>query len=478
MIRQLQLTALCLALIVGLSFSNCWARGFGGGFHGGGGFGGFHGGGFGGAGRSFGGGGFPGGGFGGAGGFDRGLSRPGGFSPGGLDRGAGGFDRGALGQGGLNRPGQFGDRDFGAGGLGADRFASPSRTQLNSFLGLPSDEGLHNLAGSRPFSGDNFDVNRGTVEGPRGGTAAGATVTGPRGNTVGGAAAEGPGGGTAVARGVQGAGGAAGVRGAAEGPGGRVAAGGAVHGPGGAVAARGVVAGPRGVAGGFARVSPSGRYTCAAAVRRNYNHWGVFGRPWYANHPGAWFAAGWGAGAVWRAATWGSLGAWMGYYPAQPVDYDYGNTVVYQDNSVYVDGQDEGSAEQYYDQAADLANAGAQANAPADGDWLPLGVFALTRPDQSKSDVTIQLAINKDGVIRGNSDDTATGKVQVIQGSLDKQTQRVAFTVGDNTSTVVETGLYNLTQEEAPALIHFGKDRTEQWLLVRLTNPDAEQAKS
>ena len=60
-------------------------------------------------------------------------------------------------------------------------------------------------------------------------------------------------------------------------------------------------------------------------------------------------------------------------------------------------------------------------------------------------------------------------------GSVDKQTQRVAFTVGDNKDTVVETGLYNLTKDEAPALIHVGKDKTEQWLLVRLKNQDAGQ---
>jgi len=54
---------------------------------------------------------------------------------------------------------------------------------------------------------------------------------------------------------------------------------------------------------------------------------------------------------------------------------------------------------------------------------------------------------------------------------LTKVPQRVAFTVDDNKTNVVETGLYNLTKDEAPALIHFGKDRTEQWLLVRLHKP-------
>lgn len=158
----------------------------------------------------------------------------------------------------------------------------------------------------------------------------------------------------------------------------------------------------------------------------------------------------------------------MNYYPTAPVYYDYGNNVTYQNDDVYVNGQDVGSSQQYYDQATNLATAGSQAAAPSDGDWLPLGVFALSKTDQSKSDVTIQLAVNKQGIIRGNSTDTATGKTQVIEGSVDKQSQRVAFTVGDNRTTVVETGLYNLTKDEAPVLIHFGNDRTEQWLLVRM----------
>ena len=98
--------------------------------------------------------------------------------------------------------------------------------------------------------------------------------------------------------------------------------------------------------------------------------------------------------------------------------------------------------------------------------------------DETSSDITIQLAVNKQGVIRGNYTDAKSGATQVVQGSVDKQTQRVAFTVGDNTTNVVETGVYNLTKDEAPCLIHFGKDRTEQWLLVRLKNPDAGQNQS
>ena len=64
-----------------------------------------------------------------------------------------------------------------------------------------------------------------------------------------------------------------------------------------------------------------------------------------------------------------------------------------------------------------------------------------------------------------------SGTNAVVQGAVDKKSQRVAWTVGDNKSTVGETGLYNLTQDESPALIHLGKDKTQQWTLVRLKQP-------
>lgn len=223
---------------------------------------------------------------------------------------------------------------------------------------------------------------------------------------------------------------------------------------------------------GFNRVSPATSYSSATAVRGNFNHYDVYGAGWYTSHPAAWNPAGWTAAAAWTPAAWHSVGAWMSYYPSQPVYYDYGNNVTCQDDSVYVNGQDAGTREQYYQQAATLAATGTQADAPPDAQWLPMGVFALSKPGQENSNVTIQLAVNKEGVIRGNYTDTATNKTQLIQGSVDKQTQRVAFSVGDNSANLIETGLYNLTKDEAPCLLHFGKDRTEQWLLVRLKQPN------
>ena len=44
-----------------------------------------------------------------------------------------------------------------------------------------------------------------------------------------------------------------------------------------------------------------------------------------------------------------------------------------------------------------------------------------------------------------------------------------------NKNLVIETGLYNLAQNHATALIHYGPDRTQQYVLVRLKQPDQQQ---
>jgi uncharacterized protein (TIGR03000 family) len=59
-----------------------------------------------------------------------------------------------------------------------------------------------------------------------------------------------------------------------------------------------------------------------------------------------------------------------------------------------------------------------------------------------------------------------------VHGTVDPKTQRAAWTVGNNKTTVYDAGLDNLTKEQAPILIHFGKDRTEEWLLVRINHKD------
>src|SRR5262249_40906410 len=180
------------------------------------------------------------------------------------------------------------------------------------------------------------------------------------------------------------------------------------------------------------RLSPSARYTTAAAIRGSFRNFDLYDRRWYAAHAYAWYALAWSDGMAWYTTTWDSLALLMNFYGTAPAFYDYGNTIIYQDDSVYSSGQNLGSAEAYSAQALSLATAGSDAQASANEEWLPLGVFALCKPGESKSDITVQLAVNREGIVRGNYIDTGKNETLLVHGSVDKKTQRVAFTVGDD----------------------------------------------
>jgi len=213
------------------------------------------------------------------------------------------------------------------------------------------------------------------------------------------------------------------------------------------------------------------------AVRNSFDNYGAFGHDWYGFHPGAWAAAGWGASTAWHAAAWTSIGAWCGWGNVAPIAYDYGNNVTYVDNQVYYGDQVAATADQYYQQAATIAQS-VPAPAPdaANNDWLPLGVFSLVQGDQSDTNTLFQLAVDKSGAIAGNYTNILTGTTAPVHGAVDQKTQRAAWTVGANTTTVYDVGMSSLTQDEAPLLIHIGSDKTQQWLLVRLQQPEQPNA--
>ena len=178
-----------------------------------------------------------------------------------------------------------------------------------------------------------------------------------------------------------------------------------------------------------------------------------------------------GASTAWHAAAWPAVGLWCGWGDVAPVVYDYGNNVTYVDNEVYYGDQPTYTADQYYQQASTIAQS-VPAPDPANTDWMPLGVFSLVQGDQSDTNTMFQLAVNKSGAIAGNYNNVLTGTTAPVHGAVDKKTQRAAWTVGDNKTTVYDVGMSSLTQDEAPILIHIGSDKTQQWLLVRLKQPD------
>lgn len=212
----------------------------------------------------------------------------------------------------------------------------------------------------------------------------------------------------------------------------------------------------------------------AGYVRTGFGYYNCFNPAWYTAHPGCWAAAGWAAGAAWAAPSYSSVATYAGMPSDPPPDYDYGSTVVYQGDQVYVNGQPGGTAQQFADQATAIAGQGQTASPPPTDDWKPLGVFALVQGDDKTSNYIFQLAVNKDGIIRGNYYDGVQDTTTEVFGSIDKATRLAAWTVGKKKDRVFEAGLYNLTKPECPCLLHLGGQQTTQMMLVRVEQPKGD----
>jgi hypothetical protein len=176
----------------------------------------------------------------------------------------------------------------------------------------------------------------------------------------------------------------------------------------------------------------------------------------------------------WRWAAWPAVTAWMPWGWNEPVYYNYGDNVYYQDGSVYYGDQPVATTEEYAQQAEAIATSIPADVKPAAEDWMPLGVFAVTQDGESASDdptMFLQLAVSKQGIIAGTFQNTTADTVKSIEGMVDKETQRAAWTPVGESRPLMETGLGNLTQDTAGALVHFADGDTQQWLLVRLDKP-------
>jgi hypothetical protein len=234
--------------------------------------------------------------------------------------------------------------------------------------GVTAGKGVGGVQVTTPGGNTASKVGKvGGISGPGGNTVAGSkgitTGTGPNGSFS--SAYKG-----GVAVGPQGA--AAGKTrvGTATGPGGTVTGG----------TRAGVATGPYGAVGGKTTVArgSNGTYyasrttlaTTGGAVRGNFRYYNAFTPNWYARYPGAWFAAGWTASRIWTAPAWGTVSSYCSY-PAEPVYYDYGETVVYNDDNVVINGETEIPAKEYSQQATDLADAGQGGEGRAEGRRLP-----------------------------------------------------------------------------------------------------------
>jgi hypothetical protein len=219
----------------------------------------------------------------------------------------------------------------------------------------------------------------------------------------------------------------------------------------------------------------------ANLVRNNFNinnnYGNCFNGDWWGQHSGAWRAAGWeraaaAAAVAYSYPTWAASYGYCGYGGySEPTYYDYGSNVVYEREYVYVNGDAVATQEEYGQQASSIADAGKQAQTSQSEIWLSLGVFAVIQGEQSSGSDLFQLAINRAGVIRGNCYNALSDTSLPVVGSVDKKSQRAAWTITGRNTPVFEAGYANLTKSETTMLVHFSAERAQQWTLVRMEQP-------
>jgi len=204
-----------------------------------------------------------------------------------------------------------------------------------------------------------------------------------------------------------------------------------------------------------------------------FGWWGGWGySPWLNYYPW-WY---W-----WNRPSWNSCVSYFpgygwnnGYY----YNYGPGGNIVYQNGQVLADGQVVATDAEYAQSAAELANVDpAELKAVAQGDWMALGTFSMAvKDDEVDPARVIQLAVSKNGLVSGTIHNRTSGNTYTVSGRVDKETQRLAFVIGDDSNTVMETGIYNLTQDQTPVLCHFGASEHQVYLMARLPEPEHDPA--
>ena len=204
-------------------------------------------------------------------------------------------------------------------------------------------------------------------------------------------------------------------------------------------------------------------------IDKNYPHW-----DFWKEHPD-WARYRWNRPYRW--ATWSAIGNWFGW-SAPYMYYIYGDNLYYDNGNVYYDGTEIATDTAYAQQAEEYAQAGQEAlqNQDKNTEWMSLGVFALVHEKNEEPHMFFQLSVDTAGVIAGTYHNSKTGDTKNVHGLVAKESQRACWSVEGKPDNVVETGIYNLTQNQTECLMHFGTEHTQTWLLVRMEEPQGDAA--
>lgn len=197
--------------------------------------------------------------------------------------------------------------------------------------------------------------------------------------------------------------------------------------------------------------------------REAVSHWAESANPpftaaWYADHPNAWHATHPHAD-VFVAATAVGVTGWLAAPTVVSAGASSGGTVEY----VAADAVSS-------DTSAPTDQASSEAAATADdAQWMPLGVFALKPSDQPKARLVLQMAVRRDGVLRGSQFDTTSQEVANVVGAIDKQTLRATWRLEGDHPESFETALAELTKAEGNLTVRLPEGKQESWKAIQIS---------
>ncbi|MHB8862437.1 MAG: hypothetical protein ACYC6N_08535 [Pirellulaceae bacterium] len=186
-----------------------------------------------------------------------------------------------------------------------------------------------------------------------------------------------------------------------------------------------------------------------------------FSAEWYAAHESV-VPIPIEGGNPWSSRSWDEAKAWIGLN-GEPQRYDYrpdARGLIF----VYRNEMREGRAVDARRSAVQLAGSASSAG-PDDAPGLSLGVFAAVPPVEQPATTLWNLILDKTGVVSGYQYDLAADSVSPVRGAVDPASQRTAWQAGN---AVVETGLGNLTDDLARALVFRADGWTQPWILMRI----------
>ncbi|MCA9417818.1 MAG: hypothetical protein KC917_16185, partial [Candidatus Omnitrophica bacterium] len=79
------------------------------------------------------------------------------------------------------------------------------------------------------------------------------------------------------------------------------------------------------------------------------------------------------------------------------------------------------------------------------------------------------------GILAGMYQNTTTDTTVPLEGMVEPETGKAVFKPAEKDYPLVETGLYNLIEDNAQALVFYDADTVQEKTLVRLDQPEDEE---